>query len=86
MVAIRVVTDWGKLHDMQFCEMRAPWHVTETRCELEHEPSQEELMQHYCSCGHSRCFISEHRNDPAFQKEIEMPDQEFCTNSAPVAV
>mgnify|MGYP001569836213 CR=1 FL=1 len=79
---IRVVTDWQKIHDSEFAEMRSEQHVIETERDIGHTPTIADIMHHYCACGHAQHFSEAHRNDLAFQKQIEVSIEEFCTNSA----
>jgi len=78
---LRMVTDWQKIHDREFELLQANWHVEETARDIGHTPTIQELMKHFCFNGHAKCFVEENRDDPSFQKVIEVPVENFYTNS-----
>ncbi len=78
----RFVTDWGKIHEAEFGEMFSPWHIEETKRDIGHDPSKEELMTHYCKSGRADRFQRGHRDLPDFQKVILVSPEEYCTNAS----
>lgn len=78
----RIVTDWGKIHEAEFGAMFSPWHVEETKRDIGHDPSKEELMSHYCRTGHAERYQREHRDLPDFQKVVLVSPEEYYTNAS----